>query len=220
MNKRPDLLHRLEQESALPALGAISLMIAVHVSLMHGFSLSPGGLLPVLEGVLLVGLVFAAPARKASESRKIRTAMVCLIALVNLMNGSALWLLLRQLLLAQIHNGPQLLLQALLIWLNNIIAFALWYWELDAGGPANRVQGKHTAQDFLFPQTSLPAEHHRFWKPHFLDYLYLAFTNSTAFSPTDVLPLSRWAKMLMLLQALMSLILVALVAARAVNILN
>jgi len=97
--------------------------------------------------------------------------------------------------------------------------FALWYWELDRGGPDARRRPRHRQPDFLFPQMVTPACAGPRWAPGFVDYLYVSFTNATAFSPTDTMPLTPWAKMLLLLQALASLLTVALVAARAVNIL-
>jgi hypothetical protein len=123
-------------------------------------------------------------------------------------------------------QGPsELLLSATLLWISNILVFASWYWRLDAGGPhARDKRGAHTGGAFLFPQMTLdPAlrkemcEHN--WRPGFVDYLFLAFNTSTAFSPTDVPVLSRWAKGLMMVQAAISLATLALLAARAVNIL-
>lgn len=121
---------------------------------------------------------------------------------------------------------PQELLQsAAALWLSNILVFASWYWRLDAGGPHKRAQrGDHIRGAFLFPQMTLPPDRKHAaglqeWSPNFIDYLFLAFNTSTAFSPTDVPVLSRWAKVLMMLQSIISLLVIALLAARAVNIL-
>jgi len=120
---------------------------------------------------------------------------------------------------------PQLLGAAALLWLSNILVFASWYWRLDAGGPHERALTRgHTDGAFLFPQMTMHPEAKRaageqFWEPRFVDYLFLAFNTSTAFSPTDVPVLSRWAKMLMMIQAMISLVVIALLAGRAVNIL-
>lgn len=121
---------------------------------------------------------------------------------------------------------PQELLQsAAALWLSNILVFASWYWRLDAGGPHKRAQrGDHIRGAFLFPQMTLPPERRhpaglQEWSPNYIDYLFLAFNTSTAFSPTDVPVLSRWAKVLMMLQSIISLLIIALLAARAVNIL-
>lgn len=121
---------------------------------------------------------------------------------------------------------PQELLQsAAALWLANILVFASWYWRLDAGGPHKRAhRAGHTRGAFLFPQMTMePDKKHAAgfheWSPNFVDYLFLAFNTSTAFSPTDVPVLTRWAKVLMMLQSLISLLVIALLAARAVNIL-
>jgi hypothetical protein len=100
-----------------------------------------------------------------------------------------------------------------------VIVFGLWYWELDRGGVAARLRQNHRRPDFLFPQMSTPGSGPR-WTPDFMDYLYTSFTNATAFSPTDTMPLTAWAKLLMMVQSLASLLTVALVISRAVNILN
>lgn len=120
------------------------------------------------------------------------------------------------------HLDPpgELLRAAAALWVINILVFASWYWRLDAGGPAARdAQDAHTEGAFLFPQMITPWDSDKNWGPGFVDYLFLAFNTSTAFSPTDVPVLSRWAKLMMMMQALISLATVALLAARAVNIL-
>jgi len=119
----------------------------------------------------------------------------------------------------------ELLLSAAALWVTNVLVFALWYWRLDAGGPHGRdKRDNHEEGAFLFPQMMLPPDSKIAtppdeWKPNFLDYLFLAFNTSTAFSPTDVPVLTRWAKVMMMLQSLISLTVLALLAARAVNIL-
>ncbi|WP_224981246.1 hypothetical protein [Geomonas agri] len=124
-----------------------------------------------------------------------------------------------------LEKPQDLLLSAAALWLSNILVFASWYWRLDAGGPHTRAQRRdHVKGAFLFPQMTLPPEKKHAaglneWTPNFVDYLFLAFNTSTAFSPTDVPVLSRWAKVLMMLQSIISLLVIALLAARAVNIL-
>jgi hypothetical protein len=120
---------------------------------------------------------------------------------------------------------PQLLRSAAALWVSNFLVFASWYWRLDGGGPHQRARTPgHTDGAFLFPQMTMPPEakiaagEHN-WEPNFVDYLFLAFNTSTAFSPTDVPVLSRWAKLLMMIQAMISLLVLALLAGRAVNIL-
>jgi len=118
-------------------------------------------------------------------------------------------------------DPPQVLLRAAgALWITNILVFASWYWRLDAGGPHQRdLNGTHDEGAFLFPQMITPWDSDKNWRPGFVDYLFLAFNTSTAFSPTDVPVLSRWAKLMMMVQASISLVTVALLAARAVNIL-
>ncbi|MGZ4758401.1 MAG: hypothetical protein ACXV95_04995, partial [Acidimicrobiales bacterium] len=120
----------------------------------------------------------------------------------------------------QSRDAASLLLTGSAIWVTNVIVFALWYWDLDRGGPVARAHALHEHPDFVFPQMQAPELAKRDWEPAFADYFYLSFTNATAFSPTDVMPFSRWAKMTMLVQSAVSLVTVALVIARAVNILR
>ena len=106
------------------------------------------------------------------------------------------------------------------MWAVNVLLFALWFWQLDGGGPVARPTVAPAARDFLFPQQVEPALGGSGWRPLFLDYLYVSFTNATAFSPTDTMPLTDWAKMLMLVESGGSLLTLLMVAARAVNILG
>jgi uncharacterized membrane protein len=121
------------------------------------------------------------------------------------------------------HNrnaATTLLRSASTLWVTNILVFALWYWKLDAGGPLKRERATDRSDsDFLFPQMLTDEGRDSSWSPHFIDYLFLAFNTSTAFSPTDTAVLSRWAKLVMMLQAVISLTIVVLLASRAVNIL-
>ena len=134
--------------------------------------------------------------------------------------GYSLYALVRVLVFGQKIAAVELLQGAMLIWTMNIIVFAAWYWRLDAGGPHGRSRHQTYRQGaFLFPQLTLPEVHGQ-WRPRFIDYLFVAFNASTAFSPTDSPVLSRWAKMLMMVQSSISLTTLAIVAARAVNILD
>jgi hypothetical protein len=119
------------------------------------------------------------------------------------------------------HQEPaDVLFAGAVIWLTNVFVFALWFWELDRGGPATRANARQIHPDFLFAQMTVPDLVAEDWEPTFVDYLYLAFTNATAFSPTDTMPLTRGAKLAMMAQAAVSITVVALVIARAVNILS
>ncbi|MGW3910930.1 hypothetical protein ACWEBX_05265 [Streptomyces sp. NPDC005070] len=200
---------------------AILAAVTLQLKLPERLTLLPFGVLPALEVVLLMGLVAANPRRVEPRNKRLRSLGLALIGLISLANGWAAAALVRGLAHgAEGSNAAKLLLTGGNIWLTNVIVFALWYWELDRGGPANRMMGRRQYADFLFVQMQSPESAPPDWEPAFLDYLYLSFTNSAAFSPTDVMPLSRWAKMLMMLQSTVSLMTVVLVVARAVNILK
>jgi uncharacterized membrane protein len=149
-----------------------------------------------------------------------RWLSLAMIAVVSAANAASILLLVHLLVNGVQANAASLLRAALHMWSVNVLLFALWYWQLDGGGPGARPTCEPTARDFLFPQQSEPALLEGGWHPMFLDYLYVSFTNATAFSPTDAMPLSRWAKMLMLVQSAISLTLAVMVVARAVNILR
>jgi len=181
----------------------------------------PVWLLPAVEGLFLLVLVMANPRRINRESRLLRLLGLTLAAVLSLANA---WSVAR--LVTGLVNGTEggsagpLLVTGGAIWLTNIIVFGLWYWEFDRGGPVARAEGTRIYPDFQFVQMASPELAPPDWEPTFGDYLYLSFTNAAAFSPTDVLPLSRWAKMGMTAQATVSIVTVALVVARAVNILR
>jgi len=144
---------------------------------------------------------------------------------VNVDNIVSLGLLIHRLLAGSTANGGQLsgrslVYSAVSIWFTSVLVFGLWYWEIDRGGPVKRCWVDHGPPDFLFAQMENPGVTHERWSPHFIDYMYLSLTNSTAFSPTDVLPLTRQAKAIMAAQSLASLATIAVVGARAVNILS
>ena len=212
-------------EPRWPASLAVLAALVLYITLNRRFQLPFGPpaarwLTPVLEMALLVPLSLRAPRRHPNEPKWARIAAVALIAVVTLSNVISLGLLVDSLLHGTKTSGSQLFFAAINIWLTNVIVFALWYWELDRGGPDERSSPEHREPDFLFPQMSTPGCAPQGWRPHFVDYLYVSFTNATAFSPTDTMPLTRWAKLLMLVQSLASLLTVAMVAARAVNILS
>jgi uncharacterized membrane protein len=116
------------------------------------------------------------------------------------------------------HSGGQLLLEALTVWGTNVITFGLWYWALDRGGPVRRMRPDPPPPDFQFPQQENPQLAEPGWHPRLVDYMYVSFTNAVAFSPTDVMPLTRRAKLLMLVESAVSSLTILLVAARAINI--
>ena len=201
----------------LAVLIAVVLQLILPDTLIRG--LGSRGLIPALEGALIVVLLIANPGRISPEESRLRVIGVALIAVITIVNVVSLAELLHALLYGAKTSGRPLVYASVPIWLTNVIVFGLWYWELDRGGPAARQSPKHRRPDFLFPQMSTPGSSTQ-WAPSFLDYLYTSFTNATAFSPTDTMPLTAWAKVLMMVQSLASLVTVAVVISRAVNILN
>lgn len=210
-----------EGEHRLPVALAIVVAIALQVALPSRLVIGPGWVLPTLEGLLLVGLTAANPRRLNRTSDLLRSASVALIALISLANAFATAKLIQGLVEGTTGDSASVLIsRGASVYITNIIVFALWYWEWDRGGPVARSRALREFPDFLFPQMTQPELSPADWKPNFIDYFYVSFTNATAFSPTDTMPLSRWAKMLMLLQSAVALLTVAFVIARAVNVLK
>jgi hypothetical protein len=196
-------------------LGAILL----DLSLPQRVTIGPFWLLPSLEGVLLLGLMIASPNPRVRHSPLRRRIAIGLIGLISATNIVSLVLLCRELLHGAVKNGRPLILGGIVLWVTNVLLFGLWYWELDRGGPLERRYGTQEPPDFLFPQMSEPRWAPEGWMPGLVDYLYVSFTNATAFSPTDTMPLTATAKWLMTAQSLTALVTLGLVIARAVNIL-
>ena len=197
---------------------AIGLQVAVPGRLAV---LRPVWVLPALQGVLLLALVLANPHRINRQSRVLRMLGLALATLISFANAWSVVSLAEGLVRGtEGENAGPLLVTGGAIWLTNVIVFALWYWEFDRGGPVARALGTDPYPDFLFVQMTSPQLAPPDWEPAFADYLYLAFTNAAAFSPTDVMPLSRWAKLAMTVQSAVSILTVALIVARAVNILK
>lgn len=208
-------------EARWPVSVAVLAAIAMQVTLPDHLAFHPRWFLPGLEGLLLIGLFASDPRRIERRSTPLRVASMALIALISVANAGSAGRLVRALVRGTQHqDAAHLLTSGGAIWLTNVVVFSLWYWELDRGGPVARAHALHPHPDFLFAQMENPELAPPDWRPAFVDYFYLSFTNATAFSPTDVLPLSRWAKLTMLLQSAVSLVIVALVIARAVNILQ
>jgi uncharacterized membrane protein len=197
-------------------LGAIALQVALPARLTVG----PSWLIPALEGVLLIGLFAATPNMLEHEHPRRRRAALALIAFVSAANVYSLAELTHFLLHHKVENGRELIGSGVLIWLTNFLIFALWYWELDRGGPGRRAAGRDGPPDFLFPQMNDDRVEPVNWRPMFIDYLYVALTNAAAFSPTDTMPLSPSAKSVMGIQSLVSIVTVGLIVSRAVNILQ
>ena len=216
----PAWRRKTHTEHRLPVTVAIVAMILLQSRVPEHLSLLRWWVLPAMEAVVLVVLVASNPTRVDQSTQRLRRLSLLLVTLASLANGSAAASLVVGLVRGtEGENAAQLLATGGNIWLTNIVVFAIWYWELDRGGPGARAAAVHDRPDFLFAQMTAP-DLGGDWEPEFADYLYLAFTNATAFSPTDTLPLSRWSKMAMMLQSAISLAVGALIVARAVNILR
>src|ERR1700761_7654319 len=208
-------------EPRWPAMLALLSVGGLRLAIPESLSAGPSWLLIAVVGLLMIPTVWA---RRRGEDRVNKFLGYLLTSLVTLDMVWSLCLLVAA--LPSHKESPQdLLRSAGALWITNILVFASWYWRLDAGGPrARELRGVHTDGAFLFPQMTLDQQSKRAmgeqcWSPGFIDYLFLAFNISTAFSPTDTPVLSRWAKILMMIQALVSFTTVALLAARAVNVL-
>ena len=210
-----------DPEPRWQALIAVVAVAGLYLALPPYLTTGPRWLFPVIVGVLLVLLVTS---HRTGRHRLNHVVGVALTTVLTTAMIVSVTLLIRAL-PAHREAPTDLLLSAASLWSTNVLVFALWYWRLDAGGPNMRdARRNHTKSAFLFPQMTLLPELReaagtRGWSPHFLDYLFLAFNTSTAFSPTDTPVLTRWAKTLMMIQSIISLTVLVLLAARAVNIL-
>jgi uncharacterized membrane protein len=222
--------HEPRWHASLGVLAAVLL----YVTLPPRLTIGPVWVAPMLVLVILIPLSVLAP-RRTKETRRLRFFGILMIAVVNFFNIASVILLVNSFFHPTKATEPQsagmLLQHGVQIWLTNIIVFALWFWELDGDGPDARAHAATATDvldaDFLFPQMQMtiasgqaPPCFDPQWKPQFFDYLYLAFTNSTAFSPADVMPLSVWAKLLMLMESLISLTTIAIVLARSVSMIQ
>ena len=225
-----DELQEFSREARWEAAPAIALVIAGQILLslqsqQSGWRLSGlpwwHWLVAVAPELVLLGaLMHSLPRRHLERLGHRRTAAILLVAVITTANAVSLAALIGSLVNGQEHSGAELLLKGVTIWGTNVVAFALWFWELDRGGPVERRQAPGAPADFQFPQQENPGLAAPGWHPRLFDYVYLAFTNAIAFSPTDAMPLSQRAKVLMLLESATSALTVLLVAARAVNILR
>lgn len=202
-----------------PAQLTILVAISLQLTLPKRLTVGPSWLVPTLEGVLLIGMFFATPRQLEHEHPRRRRVALGLTAFVSIANIYSLAELSHYLLNHNVPSGHELIISGVLIWLTNLLIFALWYWEMDRGGPGRRAAGHDGPPDFLFPQMSDDRIEPLQWRPKFIDYLYVSLTNNTAFSPTDTMPLTPIAKSVMGIQSIVSLLTIGLVVSRAVNIL-
>ena len=183
-------------------------------------SLGPTWLVPVIEIAMLLTLLAADPARVAERARWLRRLSIVLVVSLAVVALSSTAVLISDLIrgASVADSAGPLLTSGALIWLGNSLVFGLLYWLLDSGGPLARYRGEREFPDFAFSQQMSPELARPGWRPQFVDYLVLGLTTSMAFSPTDVMPMVPWAKLTMVLQSLISLVVFGLVIARAVNV--
>lgn len=217
------------------ARGAILVIAGLQFAVVNDLSIGPRWLAPAIELALLAPLSGATAwtQRKALRAaddaqlmavenafRRVRWLAIALTALATVMNFGQLARLVQAMLAGHAGSAQTLLLDAVNIWLTNVVIFALWFWTIDRNGPAGIGADAECNGDFVFTQQQLRGTRFKNWYPGFIDYLFLAFTNATAFSPADTFPISQRAKLLMMAESATSLVTIALVAARAVGILS
>ena len=204
------------REPRWPAFVAMLAAAGVYLALPEPLSVGPSWLLLAIIVFLLIPIL---ESYRRGFYKTTRILTLAANAVITIAMIASLILLVKGI-PEHLETPKALLRSAGALWITNILVFALWYWKLDAGGPLGR-DHSHSSPDssFLFPQMLSRKNQDPSWKPNFVDYLFLAFNTSTAFSPTDTAVLSRWAKLGMMVQSLISLMIVALLAARAVNIL-
>jgi len=207
-------------EKRWPVSFVVVVVIVLQYLLPKHLSLRFQPVICVVEAVLAIALFAINPGRIKTHNRSRWTLGIVLTAVMTGSNITSAVQLIQALIHGTVKNANSLLGFGGSIWLTNIVVFSLWYWEFDRGGPGARAEALDPYPDFLFPQMTSEGYAPENWSPSYFDYLYTSFTNASAFSPTDVLPLTRWAKMLMMVQSATSLITVGLVIARAVNILQ
>ncbi|MBJ7347138.1 MAG: hypothetical protein JHC87_01055 [Thermoleophilaceae bacterium] len=203
-----------------PAQLAIAVTILLSLTHVERVTVGPNWLLASIEGVMLAVLIVITPMRATEHSVARQRLALALVGVVSLANIVSLGLLADSLINGAQQDGRKLILSGLVLWATYVLLFAVFYWELDRGGPAARFLGQHELADFQFPQMENPQLASAGWAPGFGDYLYTSLTNAMAFSPTDTMPLTHTAKAAMGTQAAAAMLTIGLIVARAVNILG
>jgi uncharacterized membrane protein len=207
-------------EPRWPMATAVLAATILYVGMPHRGRVPGWWLGPVLQLVLLGVLIAQDPGRIDRRSADLHRLMVALLVVMTAGIALSVTVLAIDILVAvKGVTATTLLGRGAAIWVENVIVFSLWYWQLDRGGPAERAAGAPVPPSFAFPEDATPELAPAGWRPGYPDYLYLAYTNATAFSPTDTLPVRRWAKLTMMVQSTLSLVIAILVLARAINIL-
>ncbi|MGD9621292.1 MAG: hypothetical protein AB7G47_17235 [Mycolicibacterium sp.] len=208
-------------ESRIPVLSALAAAIVLQLVIAGRFTLVPRWPLVIAEVALVAVLVAMNPIRLTGPKSIGSYVSWVLLTTITIDNTLSAAVLCQRIIWGTAgDNAPQLIGSGAAIYVTNILVFGIWYWELDGGGPMARHSGEQRYRGFQFAQMVTPGVAKPNWRPHFVDYLYLSLTNSTAFSPTDTMPLTRWAKIVMAVQAMVALSVAALVIARAVNVLT
>ena len=208
-------------ERRWPMATAVLVAIVLQVITPHTGRLRFWWVFPVLEVAALVAVIVRDPGRIDRRTRAARRTTLVLIALLTIGTlGSLVVLALDVVDTSYADIGATALLgRGAALWVTNVVVFSLWFWEVDRGGAAERAAGSKIPPSFGFPEEAMPELVPDGWIPRYPDYLFLSFTNATAFSPTDTLPVKIWAKMTMMVESVISLITAILVIARAINVL-
>jgi uncharacterized membrane protein len=212
---------RLTPERRWPMATAVLVAIVLQVITPHTGRLRFWWVFPVLEVAALVAVIVRDPGRIDRRTRAARRTTLVLIALLTLGTLGSLVVLALDVVDTSYSNvgATALLGRGAALWVTNVVVFSLWFWEVDRGGAAARAAASNIPPSFGFPEEAMPELVPERWMPRYPDYLFLSFTNATAFSPTDTLPVRIWAKMTMMIESVISLITAILVIARAINVL-
>ena len=217
----PSWLRPGDPESRLPVLAALVAAIALQLAIPKSYTVVPRWPLIAMEVLLVMVLIGLNPLRLTRSTLVGKYASWVLLGAITTDNTLSAVLLYIRILSGEVSNKAAVLLgSGGAIYVTNVIVFGIWYWELDRGGPFARREGARPYPDFMFPQMTERELAPPNWRPEFIDYLYVSFTNVVAFSPTDTMPMARWAKAMMTVQAIVSFSTLALVIARAVNVLG
>ncbi|MDE3044300.1 MAG: DUF1345 domain-containing protein [Acidobacteriota bacterium] len=206
-------------EPRWPASLALLGCVGLYAVLPNRLAVGPHWIVPVIVALPIIPLS-ARKHRHPNDAPWVRRVTIATIALITLANVTSVALLVHLLLVANVQQGRALIYAAVSVWLTNVITFALWFWEMDRGGPHKRAGEDPRLPDFQFPQMENPTLAPRDWRPAFVDYLYTSLANGTSFAPADAMPLTPLAKSLFAAESLISFVTIAVVAARAVNILH
>ncbi|MGI9124318.1 MAG: hypothetical protein ACR2JM_06145 [Mycobacterium sp.] len=214
-------LSNATQESPIPAMLALMATMAMQLAIPKKYTAVPRWPLILLEVLLIIGLLALRSGHSTRHPALGRKVRLVLLAAITVDNTASAILLDWHILTGMMANKASVLIgSGAAIFVTNVLVFGMWYWELDRGGPLARANNERPYPDFMFPQLANPELAPEDWAPTFVDYLYVSVTNVMAFSPTDTMPLSRGAKALMTLQAFVAVSTLALVFARAVNVLS